>query len=162
MKLRNARVEDAASFREIYNYYIEKTTISFETEPLSVPDWQQRILEVTADGCPCIVCEDEGRVVGYAYAHRWKARASYKHTAETSVYVAHNLTGRGYGSCLMQELIKQCRAVGLHALIACITSPNEPSFRLHERLGFRRASEFKEVGRKFNRWLDVVDYQLCL
>lgn len=153
--------EDAAAITAIYNRYIEETTISFETEPLTVEAMQQRI-EAIAATHPYVVYERDGRLLGYCYAHAWKERAAYAQTLETTVYLAPDALRQGIGTALMQRLISDCRKRDVHVLVACITGDNEASIRLHERLGFRRASTFHEVGRKFGRWLDVVDMELCL
>lgn len=161
MTIRGAVVADAGAIARIYNYYVEQTTVSFETERVDEGEMSRRIEEISGE-CPFVVGEEGGVIVGYAYAHRWKARAAYHLTAESTVYVDRNHTGRGLGRQLMERLMEECSRVGLHVLIACITHPNEPSERLHERLGFERVSFFREVGMKFGRRLDVVDYQVVL
>ena len=161
MIIRKAVEADAEAIVGIYNYYVEETVVSFETEAVSVEQMRGRIVEIEGE-CPFLVGEEEGRIVGFAYAHRWKARAAYRCTAESTVYVDRRKTGRGLGRQLMERLMEECRRAGLHTLIACITYPNEPSERLHERLGFERVSFFREVGAKMGRWLSVVDYQVVL
>ena len=122
----------------------------------------KRIQSFTEKGYPCLVCEENGKVAGYCYAHAWKEKQAYSHTAETTVYLHPDSKGRGMGRQLMTALVDSCRQKGLHVLIACITVPNEASVRLHESLGFRQVSRFNEVGQKFGRWLDVYDFQLTL
>lgn len=161
MIIRKVHPSDASAIAEIYNYYVGETTVSFEYEPVSVDEMAARIAETSAE-YPYLVCEDGGKVAGYCYAHRWKERAAYIHTWETTVYVASRDRGRGVGGLLMERLVEECRAAGCHVLVACITGDNEASIRFHERLGFVRASCFRQVGRKFGRWLDVVDYELLL
>lgn len=101
-------------------------------------------------------------IAGYCYAHAWKERAAYRHTLETTVYLASEYQGKGIGKQLMQTLINECRHRGYHALIACITEGNEASNSLHQKLGFKQVSHFEKVGLKFDRWLDVFDYELIL
>jgi len=101
-------------------------------------------------------------VAGYCYAHGWKTKAAYRYTLETTVYLSPDYFGRGIGKRLMRELIEACRRNGYRALIACITAGNEASIALHTGLGFKQVSHFEQVGRKFGRWLDVVDYELLL
>ena len=91
-----------------------------------------------------------------------RERAAYRHTQEVTVYVASDSTGLGIGRRLVERLVAECRTTECHALVACITADNEPSRRLFESIGFRRVSHFEQVGRKFGRWLDVVDYELLL
>lgn len=88
----------------------------------------------------------------------WKSQADQ----EIKQYSISDYTGKGYGRLLMNRLIEDCRNRSFHALVACITIPNEPSVKLHERLNFKQVSCFHEVGRKFKRWLDVADYELIL
>lgn len=161
IKIRPVTPQDAAAIAAIYNEYVLKTDISFETEALSAEEMRGRILDISAD-FPYLVFEEEGRVLGYCYAHAWKERAAYSRTLETTIYLAPEAQGRGIGTRLMGRLIEACREGGFHALVACITGGNEPSIALHRRLGFRQVSCFPQVGRKFGRWLDVVDLQLML
>ena len=159
--IREVRPDDAAQIAEIYNRYILETTISFETQPLSAEDMRIRIEEISSY-FPYFVAENNGKLTGYCYAHPWKERAAYCKTLETTIYLASEAKGRGLGSRLMTQLIKECRNRGYHALIACITAENEESCQFHERLGFKKVSHFEQVGQKFGRWLDVADYELIL
>lgn len=159
--IRPVHLDDAAAIADIYADYVEHTTISFELVPPTVQQMQERIsgLAVTY---PYFVYEENGKVLGYCYAHAWKERAAYSHTWETTVYLAPQAKGRGIGTALMQRLIADSRAAGCHALIACITDDNSPSRAFHEKLGFCKVSHFSQVGHKFDHWLDVTDYQLVL
>ncbi|MCH5181119.1 MAG: N-acetyltransferase [Prevotellaceae bacterium] len=159
--IRPVRADDAAALAAIYNPYVAETDISFETEPLTAGDMRQRIAQ-TAASCPYLVAEAGGTPVGYCYAHPWKERAAYALTLETTVYIDRRHCGRGIGRRLMERLIDDCRQRGAHALVACITGGNARSTALHEALGFRRVSRFRQVGRKGGRWLDVEDYELLL
>lgn len=152
---------DAAALAAIYNNYVLHTTISFETEELSVEQMVERI-EGFAATFPYLVYEEAGQVLGHCYAHRWKERAAYASTWESTIYLAPQACGKGVGQALMHELIARCRAAGCRVLIACITRGNERSCRFHEALGFRQVSHFHAVGEKFGRLLDVVDYELNL
>lgn len=159
--IREVRPDDAAQIAEIYNRYILETTISFETQPLSAEDMRIRIEEISSY-FPYFVAENNGKLTGYCYAHPWKERAAYCKTLETTIYLASEAKGKGLGTRLMTQLIKECRNRGYHALIACITAENEESCQFHERLGFKKVSHFEQVGQKFGRWLDVADYELML
>lgn len=158
--IRPVGLADAEPITAIYNRYIAETAISFETEPLSVEQMRQRIDALSA--FPYFVCVSGGAVVGYCYAHPWKGRAAYAQTLETTVYLAHEACGKGVGTALMRHLIDACKRQDFHVLIACITDDNATSIRFHERLGFTAVSHFHEVGRKFGRWLGVVDMELRL
>lgn len=159
--IREVRPDDAAQIAGIYNRYILETTISFETQPLSAEDMRIRIEEISSY-FPYFVAKNNGKLTGYCYAHPWKERAAYCKTLETTIYLASEAKGRGLGTRLMTQLIKECRNRGYHALIACITAENEESCQFHERLGFKKVSHFEQVGQKFGRWLDVADYELIL
>lgn len=159
--IREVRQEDAAAIAAINNHYVMHSDASFDTEPTDGETMRQRIATIAA-ACPYFVCEEEGEVVGYCFAHPWKARPAYGLTLETTVYLAPGHTGKGIGRALMLQLIEACRRRGIHVLIACITGGNRASTALHEALGFQAVSHFREVGRKFGRWLDVVDYELIL
>lgn len=159
--IRPVNVADATDIAGIYNHFITDTDISFETEPLSVQQMADRIADYVSRG-PYFVDERNGRVVGYCYAHAWKDRKAYCLTLETSVYVDPQYRRQGIGIALMERLISECRERGFVALIACITGDNEPSIKMHQRLGFRQVSLFRKVGYKFGRLLDVVDLELLL
>lgn len=166
MEIRPVRPADAPAITAIYNHYVVRTTATFETAALPVGTMLQRI-ETIAATWPYYVCIDADadghpQLVGYCYAHLWHERRAYCHTLETTIYLAHEATGHGYGRALMQRLIAACRNGETHALIACITAENHVSRAFHERLGFRQVSAFEAVGRKFGRWLDVTDYELLL
>jgi L-amino acid N-acyltransferase YncA len=159
--IRNARATDAAAICHIYNHYILNTTITFEELPLDVAEMAERIKACTVN-LPWIVLEEKGAVTGYAYAGPWKARSAYRHTVESSVYLSAAETGRGLGTLLYEALFRQLREHTIHAVVAGITLPNQASVALHEKSGFVKVGHFREVGRKFNSWLDVGYWELLL
>lgn len=159
--IRTVEDRDAPVIVDIYNGYILNSVASFETRPLTEKEMRGRIFSISSH-FPYIVYEEDGRVVGYAYAHLWKERAAYSKCLETTIYIHPDFQRKGIGERLMLRLIEECRAEGYHVLIACITGGNEHSCRLHEKLGFHQVSLFKEVGEKFGKRLDVVDYELIL
>jgi phosphinothricin acetyltransferase len=161
MKIRSCSSSDIPAICAIYNHYIAHTIITFEEIPLAVTQMQERVNAYT-QSYPWLVCEDAGEIVGYAYASKWKERSAYKHTAEVTVYLKHGATQKGYGSALYAQLIEQLKAQGCHVLLGCLSIPNEPSAKLHERFGFKQIAHFSEVGRKFERWIDVVYWQKVL
>lgn len=166
MKIRSVSTDDAGAIAAIYNHYILHTDISFEIMPLTADEMRSRIAAICGGGgdeAPYFVCETDGTVAGYCYAHPWKERHAYYRSMETTVYVAPSHHRKGIGTALMLRLIDCLRRDDdIHALIACITGGNEASCRLHERLGFRKVSHFKEVGYKFGKFIDVTDYELLL
>ncbi len=159
--IREVRLDDAPAIAHIYNRYVLETTVSFEFEALSVEEMRQRIAEISADH-PYFVYECGGQVCGYCCAHLWRERKGYRHTMETTLYVADEYHHKGIGAQLLTRLVEACRAKGYRALIACITGENEASIAFHSRFGFKQVSLFRQVGRKFDRWLDVVDMELML
>ena len=161
MIIRPVELSDSNAITEIYNHYILNSVASFETEALSIEMMRNRISEISVN-FPYFVCEIDGDIAGYCYAHPWKERAAYRFTLETTVYISPQHLHEGIGRILMEELINSCTERGFHALIACITGNNEASIALHERLGFKKVSYFEKVGYKHNQILDVVDYQLLL
>lgn len=161
MKIRPCTANDIAAICAIYNYYIEHTVITFEETPLTIAQMHERVTSYT-QLYPWLVCEIAGDVVGYAYASKWKERSAYKHTAEVTIYLKHDATGKGCGNALYSELIRQLIARGCHVLLGCLAIPNEPSAKLHERQGFKKIAHFSEVGKKFGQWIDVGYWQKVL
>lgn len=159
--IRHFRPSDAPAIASIYNHYVEHTTASFEDESLSTEEMCRRI-ELYDRDVPVLVWEEDGRIEGYCYAHRWKGYAAYAATFEETIYLRPEARGKGAGRALLEALIGHCRQRGVHVLVACITGENTKSCLFHERMGFEKVSEFREVGCKMGRWLDVVDYQLIL
>ena len=153
---------DAAEIAAIYNYYIRGSVATFDTEEWQTEKMEQRIITLSSSYPYIVYRTEEGKIAGFCYAHPWKEKDAYSRTLETTVYVSPEHTGCGIGQKLMEELIDICRKKGFMTLIACITEGNENSFRLHRKLGFKQVSHFKKVGMKFNRFLDVIDYELIL
>ena len=159
--IRPVRLDDAERVASIYNRYVSKTTITFETEPVPVEVMHGRIDSVSS-AFPYFVYEYDGEVLGYCYAHLWKEREAYSKTLETTVYLAPDAKHEGIGAKLMQPIIDHCRQRGFRVLVACITAENQESIDFHKRFGFTQASLFHNVGYKFGRWLDVVDMEMQL
>lgn len=153
---------DSEAIAGIYNDYVLNTTISFEEKMLTTSEMMERVTDISS-AFPYYVCvDDDGRVTGFCYAHPWKERSAYGPTLETTIYLADGEKKHGTGRAMMKMLIEECRRRGFVSLIACITADNETSCRFHESLGFVKVSHFRNVGLKFGRLLDVVDYQLML
>jgi phosphinothricin acetyltransferase len=159
--LRPVCSEDAAAITAIYSYYVEQTAISFEEVPPSADEMASRIADISAH-CPYLVYEEGGVVLGYAYVHPYHTRAAYRHTLEDSIYVKQGAEGKGIGTALMKALVTETAMSDCHAIIACITQPNEKSVTLHEKHGFKPLGIFREVGRKFDQWRDVGYWELLL
>jgi phosphinothricin acetyltransferase len=159
--IRAATSIDAAAIAGIYNYYLRETVITFEETPVSDDEVARRIEDVVAR-YPWLVAEQDGAVVGWAYATEWKTRSAYRLSVETAVYVAPTHHGRGIGTALYAPLIVELKARRLHSAVGGIALPNPASIALHEKLGFKKIGHFVEVGRKFDRWVDVGYWQLIL
>ena len=157
--IRDVTIDDADAICQIYNHYAEHTTVTFEEEPVSTEVMQDRIGQVTHT-FPWMVFEEGGTIEGYAYASRWHPRSAYRFSVESTVYVSQDMTGQGIGNQLYQDLIARLKGQSVHAVIGGIALPNPASVALHEKLGFKQAAHYRQVGWKFNQWIDVGYWEL--
>jgi phosphinothricin acetyltransferase len=157
--IRTATPADAAGVADIYNWYIANTVITFEVDAVAAPEMAARMEAVLA-AHEWLLLENGGELLGYAYAGRYHARAAYGYTTESTIYLRRGLEGQGLGTTLYGELVRRIFARGYRSLVGGIALPNEPSVRLHEKLGYEKVSHLKRVGRKFERWIDVGHWQL--
>ena len=153
--VRAASVEDAASIAAIYNHAVLNTTATFDTETKSAED-RATWLTGRARQHPVIVAEEDGAVVGWGAFLPYSDRSSYASTVEMSVYIDPAHVRTGLGSMLSRELLDMAMGIGVHNILSRICSENVASLAMAERLGFRVVGTMHEVGRKFDRWLDVV------
>ena len=160
--IRIVKTNDSEAICKIYNHYIENTVVTFEESPVSPEVMRERIDVVMKESLPYLVFEKEGVVIGYAYGTKWKSRCAYKFTLESTIYLDIKATGKGSGTALYSALIEEIRKKGMHAIIGGIALPNAASTALHEKLGFSKTAHFKEVGYKFNKWVDVGYWELLL
>lgn len=158
MRIRAAAVADAAAITDIYAHYVRDTAITFDTDAPSAAEVAERI-EAGAGAFPWLVAEEDGAILGYAYAAAFRARRAYRFAVETTVYVGPGCEGRGVGSSLYRPLLETLEEQGFTQAIAAVTLPNEASVRIHERLGFVHAGTYAQVGWKLGRWLDVGLWQ---
>lgn len=159
--IRHVELSDAYDICGIYNEYITTSKITFEEEALPVEEIISRIKNVTQN-YPWLVYEKDDEVLGYTYAARWKERSAYRHTVETGIYIDSNHVGKGIGTKLKGELLKELRDRSIHCVISGIALPNPASTALCKKFGFKKVAHFKEVGLKFNDWIDVGYWQLLL
>ena len=157
--IRPATIADAAPVAGVYNHYVRETSVTFEEEEVSPSEIARRIQEVGSASLPWLIAERDAKTVGYAYATRWHARTAYRFSAEITVYLDASHKGLGVGSRLYDQLFPILRARGIHVVMAGIALPNEPSVALHEKFGLSKVAHFREVGFKFNRWIDVGYWQ---
>lgn len=157
--IRDATPDDAAQVCAIYNPYILETVITFEEEPVPVEAMRKRMADIMAS-FPWLLFVEGGQVLGYAYARKFHERAAYRHTVETTVYVAQGGHGKGVGTALYRELLARLKPLNVHTALGGIALPNEKSVALHEKLGFKKVAHYEEVGRKFGQWIDVGYWQM--
>jgi len=160
--VRDARAGDGAALARIYNPYIEGTIITFEEERVDAAEMDRRVHALQSAGMPWIVAELEGELVGYAYAAKWRERAAYRSSRESSVYLDPARAARGLGSQLYADLLERLRVERVHAVIGGISLPNAASVALHEKFGFEKVAHFPQVGFKCGRWVDVGYWQKLL
>lgn len=157
--IREATYNDIEKILEIINYYIKHTVINFRLDPYNFEDFKEKIDD---ERYPFIVYVDNNEVVGFAYASMFREKEAYRYTTEGSIYVDHRFHGKGYGSDLFIELIKELKNSNFKVLISVITLPNDPSIKIHERLGFNKSGILHNVGYKFDKWIDIILYELQL
>jgi phosphinothricin acetyltransferase len=161
ISIRHAEERDAEAIRSIYNYEVEHETATFDLVPRTVEDqleWQR-----ARTGAFCVyVAELDGEVVGFGALSPYKERAAYRTSVEDSVYVRRDLGRQGIGRAMLSHLLEAAEIGGFHAVMARITTLSEGSIALHEALGFQLVGIERQIGRKFNRWLDVALMQCLL
>lgn len=159
--IRPVVLSDAKNICNIYNYYVENSAISFEENPVSLGEMEDRMAKLSSQ-FPWLVYEKDGVVVAYAYAGFWKSRSAYRYTLESTVYVAHDLKEKGVGTKLYQKLFEELDESYARSVMAVIALPNDVSVGFHEKMGFEKVAHFKEVGFKLDQWIDVGYWQKML
>lgn len=162
MAIRDIEAGDIEAVTAIYNYYIRHTVISFEEKELKAAEMEQRVENLRDLQLPWLVAETEGEIIGYAYAAPWRARSAYRNSVESTVYLHHLHTGKGWGLRLYQTLLERLRQAKIHVVIGGIALPNPASVALHEKLGMQKVAHHREVGHKFGQWVDVGYWQLVM
>jgi len=160
--VREATEADLEGLAAIYNEVIASSTAVFSYLPVSVDErrrwWQAR----TAQGYPLLVAHDEHGVAGFGTFGDFRPWPGYRFTVEHTLHVRADARGRGLGTQMLQALVQRARALGKHVMVAGVDAGNAASIRLHERCGFAQAGRLREVGYKFDRWLDLVFLQRAL
>ena len=155
--IRHGEARDLAAIVDIYNHYIRTTPITFDLEPYTVDARRSWFEHYHATGRhQLFVGELDGNVVGYACSSQFRTKAAYDPSIETSVYIRHGQTGHGYGAQLYHALFTALACEDIHRAYAGITIPNHASIKLHERFLFETVAHMREVGRKFDKYWDVV------
>lgn len=160
--LRDATADDAAAILPIYNDAVLNTTAVFDYAPRDLGQQQAWLHAKTEQDLPVLLAIADGAVAGFASFGPFRPWPAYLHTVENAIYIAPDRRGQGIGKRLLQALIDRAAARGLRTMIAGITADNTASLRLHESLGYRPAGTLREVGWKFERWLDLVFLQRML
>ena len=159
MDIRDAGEADLPGLLAIYNEVIATSTAIYSYVPVTLEDrtqwWRTRV----AVGYPVLVATDESGVLGFATFGDFRTWPGYRFTVEHSVHVRADTRGRGVGKELVKALFPRAAALGKHVMIAGVDAANQASIRFHEQLGFERAGHLREVGHKFDRWLDLVFLQ---
>lgn len=162
MTIRSATPDDAAALLGIYAPYVTNTAITFELEPPSVEEFSERIREIQQK-FPYLLAEEDGKVIGYTYAHTFRQRAAYNHCVEMTIYIDRDNRRSGVGTALYAALEKQLKAMGIINLCASITTTEMPdpyvtdqSQLFHKHLGYTKVAHFHKCGHKFNRWYDMI------
>lgn len=163
MQIRDAVPADLPQILAIYNEIIVTSTAVYSERPVDLAERQAWLAARQGQGFPVLVAAAAGAVLGFASFGEWRgAWSGYRHTVEHSVHIGAGHRGTGLGRQLVQALFPRARVLGMHVMIGSIDAANDASIRFHERLGFEQVAHFREVGRKFDRWLDLVFMQRFL
>ena len=154
-KIRTVQLSDAEAILKVYAPFINDTCISFEYVVPSIEEFTQRIVSISAE-YPYIVLEEDGEIVGYAYAHRYLERVAYSWDVEVTIYLAPKVQGKGLGVILYDALEKLMTLQNIKNLYSCITGDNIHSIEMHRSMGYELIGTFPKAGFKLDRWLDVV------
>lgn len=164
LALHPAGTADLEAIAALYGREVEGGTATFELTPPDVAEMGRRLAAVNATGLPWLVAELDDRFAGYAYASPFRPRPAYRYGVEVSIYVEPGARGRGVGRALLRALVDDVRSRGLRHLIAAISdsATSAASIALHRSAGFEVVGRYRQVGWKFDRWLDVTLMQLDL
>jgi len=162
--IRPVEDRDIPDIREIYNYYVTNSVVTFDEKKWSVSQWREKVHHLRKLGLPFIVAQSPtGQILGYAYVSPWSGKSSYRYTVENSIYLGQAATGKGLGRALLEALIVACEAKGIREMVAVISDKGaEASVALHEKLGFTEVGRMGRVGFKFGRWLGTIYLQKSL
>jgi L-amino acid N-acyltransferase YncA len=162
--IRDATEADLPYVREIYNYYVRNSTVTFDEKPVALRTLRSKFAHAHKLGFPYLVAvSPTGTILGYATVYPWREKAAYRYTGELSIYLGAASTGKGLGTALLTELISRSRDAGIRELIAVIADRGaDASIAMHRALGFEEIGRMGGVGFKFDRWLGTVLMQKSL
>jgi L-amino acid N-acyltransferase YncA len=163
-RIRPAEERDIPDIREIYNYYVTNSVVTFDEKPWKIAQWREKFAHLQKQGMPFLVAESpSGQVLGYALVQPWKSKSAYRYTVENSIYLGQAATGKGLGRALLEAIIDAAQQAGIREIVAAISDKGaDASIALHEKLGFVEVGRMGRVGFKFGRWLGVVYLQLSV
>ncbi|MGV3550392.1 N-acetyltransferase family protein [Rhizobium sp.] len=163
IRIRDASVTDLSAISEIYRESVLTGIATYELEPPSDEEMASRLAAIASQNYPYIIAEDEeGRVLGYAYASAFRTRPAYRYLAENSVYVAPDARGMGVGGTLLDALLSATASLGIRQMVVVIGGGSPASIALHEKAGFKHVGRLPASGFKFGKWLDTVLMQIEL
>lgn len=148
--IRPVHQEDVPSVTAIYNHYVNHTTYTFDEKPLTENEIAHKIKSFTID-YPWLVYEKDNDILGFTFACSWKSKSTYRHTVESTIYLKPNFIGRGIGKKLYSALLFKLKEMGIYVVLAGIALPNDISVSFHEKFGFEKVAQLKDVGYKFNQ-----------
>ena len=164
ISVRVASIDDAPSLLEIYGYYVANTAITFECEVPSLEEFRER-MRSTLGVYPYLVAEDDGRIIGYVYANRFRPREAFDWAVKLSIYIQKGYHRKGIGRLLYGKIEDILRRQNIANIYATIVEPLDDSdryltgesTRFHEAMGYRRVAEYHGCGNKFGRWYNLVE-----
>ena len=159
--IRKVTLEDAEAIQEIYNYYILNSIVTFDEEVKTLDEIKYKITD-TIEKYPWFVLIENETLIAFTYANQWKDKSAYNQSVEGTIYIKNKYEGKGIGTTLYTYLINYLKSNGYHSILGVISLPNDSSVILHEKLKFEKVAHFKEIGKKFNRQIDVGCWQLIL
>ncbi|MBL0374049.1 N-acetyltransferase [Rhizobium sp. KVB221] len=163
IRIRNAAISDVSVVTEIYRESVLNGIGTYELEPPSEIEMTSRFNAVTGQNYPYLIAEDEnGSILGYAYASPFRTRPAYRYLAENSVYVSPEARGMGVGLTLLEALLSRTAELGIRQMVAVIGGANPASIALHEKAGFKHTGRMPSTGFKFGKWVDTVLMQIEL
>ncbi len=160
-EIRRAEIRDIPDIREIYNYYVTNSVVTFDEKKWSLAQWREKFDHLAKLGLPFLVAESpSGQILGYALVTPLSTKSAYRFSVENSIYLGHAAAGKGLGRALLEALIAACEAGGIREMVAIISDKGaEASIALHEKLGFVEVGRMGRVGFKFGRWLGTISLQ---
>lgn len=161
MIIRLATEADLPAINAIYNYYVRTSTCTYQYEP-ETEEARREWFAGKGEKYSVVVADENGEIIGWGALSPFRTREGYRFTVEASVYVRHDRQRKGIGRAIMQDLIERARKLGYRVMIGGASAEQTASIRLQESMGFEKVAHFREIGHKFDQWLDVVFMQLLL